>query len=104
MKKGWCKDMSEETKTGYWKRGTRAKAGAYATIDNITKFALDDSDYEYYEEWVEYTEEELAQMAAQEEAALKKAEQEEFLNQAPTRMTTVENYISALTSAFGEVN
>lgn len=90
--------------TGHWKRGTRAKEGAYETIDNVTKFALSDDDYEYYEEWVEYTEEELAERAAQEEADAKKAEQEEFLEDAPNRMTTVETCISALTSAFGEVN
>ena len=46
---------------GYWKRGTRAKEGAYETIDNVTKFALDDSDYEEYEEWVEYSHEEYAE-------------------------------------------
>lgn len=46
---------------GYWNRGRRAKAGAYDTIDNVTKFALDDSDYEEYEEWVEYTDEEYAE-------------------------------------------
>lgn len=91
------------TETGYWKRGTRAKEGVYATIDNITKFALSDDDYEEYEEWVEYTVEELAERAAQEEAVKKKAEQEEFLEQAPSRMAVVETYISALTSAFGEV-
>ena len=45
---------------GYWKRGKRAKAGAYDTIDNVTKFALSEDDYEDYEEWVEYTAEELA--------------------------------------------
>lgn len=96
--------MSEETKTGYWVRGTRAKEGAYDTINNVTKFALSDDDYEEYEEWVEYTEEELAEFAAQEAAAAKKAEQEAFLEEAPNRMTTVETCISALTSAFGEVN
>ena len=97
-------NMSEITKTGYWNRGTRAKKGAYETIDNITKFALTDSDYEYYEEWVEYTEEELAQIASEKEAADKKAEQEAFIEEAPNRIATVETYISALTSAFGEVN
>lgn len=90
--------------TGYWKRGKRAKAGAYETIDNVTKFALSEGDYEYYEEWVEYTEEELAEMIAREEDAAKKAGQEAFLEEAPNRMTTVETCISALTSAFGEVN
>ena len=89
--------------TGYWKRGTRAKAGAYATIDNVTKFALSEDDYEYYEEWVEYTEEELAEFAAQEEAAAKKMKQEAFLENAPDRLGLMESCVAALTSAFGEV-
>lgn len=46
---------------GYWNKGTRAKAGAYETVDNITKFALYDDDYEAFEEWVEYTAEEYAE-------------------------------------------
>lgn len=46
---------------GYWSKGIRAKEGAYETIDNATKFALDDSDYEEFEEWVEYTAEEYAE-------------------------------------------
>lgn len=74
---------------GYWRRGTRAKEGALETIDDVTKFALDDSDYEEYEEWVEYTPEELADM----EEAEKRAE---FDANAPA-------YFAALTSAFGEV-
>ena len=47
--------------TGYWIKGIRAKKGAFETIDNVTKFALDDSDYEEYEEWVAYTPEEIAE-------------------------------------------
>ena len=39
----------------------RIKEGAYETIDNVTKFALDKSDYEEYEEWVEYTPEQYAE-------------------------------------------
>lgn len=74
---------------GYWNKGIRAKDGAMETIDNVTKFALDDSDYEEYEEWVEYTAEELAEM----EEAQKRAE---FNQNAPA-------YFAALTSAFGEV-
>lgn len=96
-------NMSEEMKTGYWKRGTRAKAGAYATIDNITKFALADSDYETYEEWVEYTEEELAEFAAQEEAAVKKAEQEAFLEEAPERLDATEVSVEDLLNAIAEL-
>ena len=46
---------------GYWRAGRRAKEGVYETIDNVTKFALDDSDYEDFEEWVEYTTEEYAE-------------------------------------------
>ena len=46
---------------GYLKRGRRAKEGAYETIDNVTKFALDDSDWEEYEEWIEYTPEQYAE-------------------------------------------
>lgn len=48
-------------KNGHFKRGTRAKAGALETIDNVTKFALADDDYEEFEEWVEYTPEEYAE-------------------------------------------
>lgn len=43
---------------GYWSRGKRAKEGAYETIDNVTKFALTDDDYEEFEEWVECSREE----------------------------------------------
>ena len=95
--------MSEEIKTGYYRKGIRAKAGAYETIDNVTKFALDNSDYEEYEEWIEYTEEQIAEQVAQKEANAKKLEQEKFLDEAPARIAIVETYISALTSAFGEV-
>ena len=82
---------------GYWLRGIRAKEGAYDTIDNVTKFALSDDDYEEYEEFVEYTEEEIAELIAKEEAVIKKAEQEEFLEEAPARMSTVETCISSAT-------
>ena len=74
---------------GYWKHGIRAKEGAYDTIDNVTKFALDDSDYEEYEEWVACTEEEIAVMEEAEK-------QSDFMANAPA-------YFTALTSAFGEV-
>lgn len=89
--------------TGYWKRGTRAKEGAYETIDNITKFALSDDDYEEYEEWVEYTEEELAEHVAQEEAAQKKIEQEAFLEEAPERLDATEINVEDLLNAIAEL-
>ena len=43
---------------GYWAKSVRIKAGA-SPIDNVTKWAWDDSDYEEVEEWREYTAEEL---------------------------------------------
>lgn len=46
---------------GYWRRGKRAKEGAYDTIDNLTKFSLYEEDYEDFEEWVAYTEQEYAE-------------------------------------------
>ena len=46
---------------GYWSKGKRVKAGAYDTIDNVTKFALFEEDYEYFEEWVEYTPDKYAE-------------------------------------------
>lgn len=74
---------------GYWLKGVRAKKGAYETIDNVTKFALDDSDYEEYEEWVEYPPEKIADM---EEADRRNG-----------MMSNMPAYFAALTSAFGEV-
>lgn len=53
-----------ETSNGYWIKERRAKPGAYETIDNVTKFALDTSDYEEVEEWVAYTPEEIAEREA----------------------------------------
>ena len=35
---------------GYAIKHKRAKEGAYEAIDNVTKFALDDSDYEEIED------------------------------------------------------
>ena len=95
--------MTTENKLGYWKRGTRAKEGVYETIDNVTKFALSDDDYEEYEEWVDYTEEELARMAEQEEAEIKKAEQEEFLSEAPARLDATELSVEDLLNAIAEL-
>lgn len=88
---------------GYLRKEMRVKQGAYETIDNVTKFALDESDWEEVEEWVEYTPDEVEEIAAREEAAAKKAEQEAFLSDAPVRMANIESCLDALTSAFGEV-
>lgn len=49
---------------GYYETKERIKADAIP-IDNETKFAWDDDDYETYQEWHEYTEEELNAIQAQ---------------------------------------
>lgn len=47
---------------GYILNVVSVKPGAYETIDNVTKFALDDSDYEDQLVYYRYTEEELEQI------------------------------------------
>lgn len=47
---------------GYYKKEIHVKKDA-APIDNVTKFAWDDDDYEEVEVWHEYTEAELEEMA-----------------------------------------
>lgn len=75
---------------GYWRKSIRAKEGAYDTIDNITKFALYDDDYEEYEEFIQYTSEQLAKLAKAEAETKKKTEQELFLKEAPMRLSNTE--------------
>ncbi len=60
---------------GYYETKERIKIDAIP-IDNKTKFAWDDDDYETYQEWHEYTEEELKQ---QKEAEAK-VQRDENLN------------------------
>ena len=60
---------------GYYIKETRIKEDA-TPIDNVTKFAWDDDDYEEVEVWHEYTEEELKQQ----EEAKAQAQRESNLN------------------------
>ena len=60
---------------GYYKTVIRTKEDA-APIDNITKFAWDDGDYEEVEEWVEYPEEETGRKTVEEELSYLKERQE----------------------------
>ncbi len=60
---------------GYYKTVIRVKKDA-APIDNITKFAWDDDDYEEVEEWVEYPEEEMGRKTVEEELSDLKERQE----------------------------
>lgn len=54
---------------GYYRKTIRVKSDAIP-IDNISKFAWDNADYEEVEEFVEYTEEELAEIKKREDSAL----------------------------------
>lgn len=64
--------MAEQNKKGYISKQVRVKKGA-TPIDNKTKFAWSDNDYEEIEEFVPFTEEELAQQAKEAELAEAKA-------------------------------
>lgn len=48
--------------SGYYEKRIRIKADA-KPIDDVTKFAWEDGDYEEVEEWREYTRDELDAMA-----------------------------------------
>lgn len=53
---------------GYYTSEVRIKKDAIP-IDNVTKFAWDDDDYETVEVFVEYTEEEMAEISRREAAS-----------------------------------
>lgn len=91
---------------GYQARRVRIKADA-VPIDNETKWAWDDSDYEEVEVWREYTEDELAMMDAvtTQDLADALAEASEAVSAAAEDLATVNEAIaelSALVSALSE--
>ena len=73
---------------GYYRTVTRIKHDA-KPIDNVTKFAWDDDDYEEGEEWVEYTEEELAEMDSLDK-------RNKFISEAPDTIAEQDDAICAL--------
>lgn len=73
---------------GYYKKTIRIKQNV-TPIDNITKFAYADDDYEEVEEWVDYTDEELTEMSEQEKCEL-------FLTEAPATIAEQDDAICAL--------
>ena len=73
---------------GQYVKSIRIKSDA-KPIDNKTKFAYADDDYEEVEEWIEYTDEEKAEMA-------EKAKRESFLAEAPDTIAEQDNAICAL--------
>lgn len=80
--------MVGNMKKGQYIKTTRIKSDA-KPIDNITKFAFDDDDYEEVEEWVDYTEEEIAETDKQEKREL-------FLAEAPGTIAEQDDAICAL--------
>lgn len=63
-----------------------------APIDNVTKFAWDDDDYETRNVYVPYTADELARMAE----AAERAEREKWLQSAPSQLADMDELLVAL--------
>ena len=68
--------------SGYYETIVRVKESA-VPIDNVTKFAYYDDDYETVEVWYEYTEEELKQIEESEKLQQQQEKDREFLDTAP---------------------
>lgn len=74
---------------GYYKKITRIKSDA-SPIDNETKFAWDDDDYEEVEVWHEYTDEELNKIEQQKA----RQEKEEILDSLPDALADLSSEVS----------
>lgn len=72
--------------SGYYKKITRIKSTAIP-IDNKTKFAYDDDDYEDVEVWQEYT-----------DAELKAIKQQEIVNEKQNLMDSLPDALADLSS------
>lgn len=75
--------------SGYYIKKQRIKSDA-SPIDNETKFAWDDSDYEEVEVWHEYTDEELDKIKRQEA----RREKEEILDSLPDALADLSSEVS----------
>lgn len=75
---------------GYLSTGTYVPQSAYDAIDNVTKFAVDDSDYEQVQYYHVWTAEEIAQRE-QDEA---QAEQQELINALPDAVADLSEMVS----------
>lgn len=74
-----------ELKDAIW-----ARPEAYATIDNVTKFALDDSDYETVQLYHRWTSEEIAQR----EESKRQQEHQELMDSLPDAMADLSEMVS----------
>lgn len=75
---------------GYLFDGTYVPQSAYDAIDNVTKFAVDDSDYEQVQYYHVWTPEEIAQR----EEAEAQAEQQELINALPDAVAELSEMVS----------
>lgn len=75
--------------SGYYEKITRIKSDANP-IDNKTKFAWDDDDYEEVEVWHEYTQEELNDLSKQQA----RQEQEELIRSLPDALADLSFEVS----------
>lgn len=75
---------------GELRRTIWASPEAYTTIDNVTKFALDDSDYEEVQLYHVWTAEEIAQR----EECERQAEQQELINALPDAVAELSEMVS----------
>lgn len=76
--------------SGYYAKEIRIKSDV-TPIDNVTKFAWADDDYEEVEVWHEYTEEELKQQ----EDAKAQAEHQELIDSLPDAVADLSEVVSS---------
>ena len=76
---------------GYVTEQTVVRDGA-APIDNVTKFAWADDDYDTRQVYVPYTADELARM----QEAAERAKREEWLQSAPSQLADMDELLVAL--------
>lgn len=86
---------------GYYQKVIRIKPNA-DPVDNVTKFAYADEDYETVEEWYEYTEEELAIINAAEEEANRKTQIEVALSMSIMAMNLADDQALSVSTLYPE--
>lgn len=84
---------------GYYRKEIKVKKEA-TPIDNITKFAWDDNDYEIVEVWHEYTAEELERKKRSDE----NKEQKELFNTLPDAVSDLSEVVSTNATDLTDIN
>lgn len=93
----WNEVTDPDTEAGYLSEPMPfPKPGAYDTIDNETKFALDDDDYEIAQVYYRYTDEELADIKRREQEAAERQTLEETIKRQPEINETIFDGVAEL--------